>query len=232
VVAAAWTRWTVASSVAELRRHCADQRARALTATAMAACLVVTASAPEPASAAAGPAVAVGPAQGFQAPDGIRVRVDRDGFVVVARGGAGSPARAPADGDVVRPVDGSIPSAGNFGGRQVAGCRACSTNHQGTDFAAPRGTPVRVVMSGTVVSAQPFAGYGNQVLVRHDDGTLTRYGHLSVIGVRPGQHLTAGQPVGAVGSTGISTGPHLHFEVVLHGVPVDPEPWLRAHGID
>jgi murein DD-endopeptidase MepM/ murein hydrolase activator NlpD len=196
----------------------------------LAACLVVTASAPEPASAATDPAVAIAPAQGFHAPDGIRVRVDRDGFDVVADSGATG--WSGTDRDVVRPVDGSIPSAGNFGGRHVAGCGACSTNHQGTDFAAPQGMPVHVVMPGTVLSAQPFAGYGSQVLVRHDDGTLTRYGHLSVIGVRAGQRLAAGQIVGAVGSTGISTGPHLHFEVIIRGTPVDPEPWLRAHGID
>ncbi len=228
-VAAAWTRWTIASSVVDLQQHCADRRARALTATALAACLVVTASAPEPASAAVDTTVAVASAQGFHAPGGIRVSVDRDGFAVV--GGGSTTGWSRADGAVVRPVDGSIPSAGNFGGRHVAGCGACSTNHHGTDFAAPQGTPVRVVMSGTVVSAQPFAGYGNQVLVRHDDGTSTRYGHLSVIGVRAGQRVTAGQTVGAVGSTGISTGPHLHFEVVIRGTPVDPEPWLRAHGI-
>jgi murein DD-endopeptidase MepM/ murein hydrolase activator NlpD len=129
---------------------------------------------------------------------------------------------------VARPVAGTIPSAGNFGGRVVAGCAACSTRHQGTDFAAASGTPVFAVMSGTVESAGVLGGYGNQVLLRHPDGTETRYGHLSVIGVRVGQTVEVGEQIGAVGSTGVSTGPHLHFEVILGGRPVDPEPWLAA----
>jgi len=82
-----------------------------------------------------------------------------------------------------------------------------------------------------VVSAGVLGGYGNQVLVQHADGLQTRYGHLSQIAVRVGQVVTAGERIGAVGNTGVSTGPHLHFEVIVSGRPVDPAVWLRAHGL-
>ncbi|WFR68206.1 M23 family metallopeptidase [Curtobacterium flaccumfaciens] len=76
-----------------------------------------------------------------------------------------------------------------------------------------------------------FGGYGNQVLLQHADGSQTRYGHLSQIGVRGGQTVTAGQRIGAVGNTGVSTGAHLHFEVIVGGTPVDPAVWLRNRGL-
>lgn len=113
----------------------------------------------------------------------------------------------------------------------MAGCAACSTDHRGIDFAASAGTPVVASLPGRVVSAGPLGGYGNQVLVQHADGVQTRYGHLSVIAVRPGQVVAAGQGIGAVGDTGVSTGSHLHFEVVVAGVPVDPAAWLRVRGL-
>jgi murein DD-endopeptidase MepM/ murein hydrolase activator NlpD len=77
-----------------------------------------------------------------------------------------------------------------------------------------------------VVFAGPASGYGNAIVVDHGGGIATLYGHVSRIGVRVGEHVTAGQPVGAVGNTGNSTGPHLHFEVRVRGVPVNPMPYL------
>jgi murein DD-endopeptidase MepM/ murein hydrolase activator NlpD len=103
-------------------------------------------------------------------------------------------------------------------------------NHTGLDFAAPIGTPIRSVMKGVVVSAE-FAGpYGRQVRVRHEDGTETWYNHMSKFSVEPGETVYAGDQVGAVGVTGNTTGPHLHFEVRPNGGdPIDPMPWLRNH---
>ena len=205
-----------------------------LTSVAITTCLLITDSAPQSAVAAslevATPAArsqrfrAVGTAPEMLArSDYTVVRRTADGVVLTRLPGSSQP--------VARPVVGTIPSAGNFGTRDVAGCAACSTRHLGTDFAAPTGTPVFAAMSGAVVSAGMLGGYGNQVLLRHPDGTETRYGHLSVIGVRSGQTVTAGEQLGAVGSTGVSTGPHLHFEVILGGHPVDPEPWLATRGL-
>ena len=103
-------------------------------------------------------------------------------------------------------------------------------NHTGTDFAAPIGTPIRSVMKGVVLSAE-FAGpYGRQVRVRHEDGTETWYNHMSKFSVSVGETVYAGDQVGAVGVTGNTTGPHLHFEVRPNGgEPIDPMPWLRNH---
>ncbi len=86
--------------------------------------------------------------------------------------------------------------------------------------------------AGTVASAGTEGGYGRVVRLQHDDGTVTLYAHLSELLVQPGQRVTAGTDVGREGSSGDSTDPHLHFEVRVSGVPVDPEPWLRARGVD
>lgn len=217
------------------------------TASALAACLVVSVSTPAAAlddptgvglgaAPASAPAhqVAPAPEQHYRVASGVTVTVVRDGFDVQAtRAGGDRHGRVQitTGSDVVRPVAGTIPTAGGFGGRQVAGCGACSTNHHGLDFAAASGTPVVAAMPGRVVSAGPLGGYGNQVLLAHPDGTQTRYGHLSRIDVLPGQTLSAGEQLGAVGSTGVSTGPHLHFEVIVGGTPIDPAPWLAARGL-
>ncbi|WP_241995216.1 M23 family metallopeptidase [Kribbella sp. VKM Ac-2568] len=103
-------------------------------------------------------------------------------------------------------------------------------NHTGTDFAAPIGTPIRSVMKGEVVSAEFAGAYGRQVRVRHEDGTETWYNHMSKFSVSVGETVYAGDQVGAVGVTGNTTGPHLHFEVRPDaGEPIDPMPWLRSH---
>jgi murein DD-endopeptidase MepM/ murein hydrolase activator NlpD len=104
--------------------------------------------------------------------------------------------------------------------------------HTGQDFAAPIGTPIRSVMAGKVILVQ-FAGpYGRHVKVRHANGTVTMYCHMSRFSVRVGQSVRAGSQVGAVGMTGNTTGPHVHFEVRPGGgSPINPLPWLRAHGL-
>lgn len=95
--------------------------------------------------------------------------------------------------------------------------------HTGTDIPKDTGTPVRAAFDGIVNKAEYYGGYGNCIIVRHINGMETYYGHLSQIHVEQGEWVTAGQVIGLVGSTGHSTGPHLHFETRYKGYPFDPE---------
>ncbi|RSM58567.1 M23 family peptidase [Actinoplanes sp. ATCC 53533] len=106
--------------------------------------------------------------------------------------------------------------------------------HAGVDLAAPDGTRIRAAGEGTVVAAGPAEGYGNAVLIDHGNGYLTHYGHMSVITVTPGQHVAVGEQLGNEGSTGHSTGPHLHFEVHQGSYqnPIEPTAWMHEHGVD
>jgi murein DD-endopeptidase MepM/ murein hydrolase activator NlpD len=101
--------------------------------------------------------------------------------------------------------------------------------HQGTDYAAASGTPVRAIGDGTVIRANWSNGYGNVLEIRHRNGFVTRYGHLRgyAKGIRTGARVTIGQKVAFVGTTGLSTAPHLHFEVLVGGVQRDPRVALR-----
>ncbi|MSQ01420.1 MAG: hypothetical protein EXR71_05940 [Myxococcales bacterium] len=94
--------------------------------------------------------------------------------------------------------------------------------HRGVDLAAPSGTPIRAVADGVVTKAGWAGGHGNHIELRHDNGTVTGYSHLSSIGVKRGAHVSQGQTIGKVGSTGQSTGPHLHYEYLVNGVHKDP----------
>ncbi|WP_038055541.1 M23 family metallopeptidase [Thermus amyloliquefaciens] len=98
--------------------------------------------------------------------------------------------------------------------------------HDGLDFAAPYGAPVYATGSGVVARVGWMGAYGLAVLLDHAEGYQSLYGHLSRLVVRPGQRVEKGQVLGYVGSTGRSTGPHLHFSVYRHGTPVDPRPYL------
>lgn len=100
--------------------------------------------------------------------------------------------------------------------------------HAGLDFRGPVGTPILAAARGQVSFAGQRAGYGNCIEIDHGDGFVTRYAHMSVFRVWPGERVTAGQQIGAIGSTGRSTGPHLHFEVRIHDRPVNPRPFLAA----
>ena len=97
--------------------------------------------------------------------------------------------------------------------------------HPGIDFAAPSGTPVYAAGDGTVVEVRRAGGYGNWLMIRHNSGWATGYGHLSryAKGLRPGQHVSQGQVVAYVGSTGLSTGPHLHYEVIKGTAKINPK---------
>jgi murein DD-endopeptidase MepM/ murein hydrolase activator NlpD len=98
------------------------------------------------------------------------------------------------------------------------------------DFAAPSGTPVRAVKAGQVAEAGWDGAYGWKLVIKHADGTETWYCHLTSFAVRSGP-VAAGEQVGRVGSTGNTTGPHLHLEVRRSETPVDPLQWLRARGV-
>ncbi|HSC93201.1 MAG TPA: peptidoglycan DD-metalloendopeptidase family protein [Gaiellaceae bacterium] len=98
--------------------------------------------------------------------------------------------------------------------------------HEGIDIAAPTGTPIAAAASGTVIYAGWMGGYGNLVVIDHGGGLATAYGHQSSIGTGVGAQVSQGQTIGYVGSTGHSTGPHVHFEVRVNGVPVDPLGYL------
>lgn len=100
--------------------------------------------------------------------------------------------------------------------------------HSGVDLREEYGTPVKATAAGIVSVAGPQGGYGNLVEIDHGGGLSTRYGHLSAINVAPGQQIAPGAVVGRVGSTGRSTGPHLHYEVRIDGEAVDPSRFLKA----
>ena len=106
--------------------------------------------------------------------------------------------------------------------------------HQGTDYAAASGTPVRAIGDGVVIREGWGNGYGNMLEIRHRNGFITRYGHLSRFSsaVRVGSRVTIGQVIAFVGSTGLATGPHLHFEVLVNGEQRDPRVALKQTGGD
>lgn len=125
------------------------------------------------------------------------------------------------------PVPGLI--GGGFGWRRdpFTGSRQF---HRGVDVSAPPGTPVFAPADGIVLAAQRESGYGNVLTISHGDGMVTRYGHLSGFKVRPGQGVKRGDTVATVGNTGRSTGPHLHYEVLLEGRQVDPMAYVLDEG--
>ncbi|RHS85801.1 hypothetical protein DW923_03455 [Butyricicoccus sp. AM42-5AC] len=139
--------------------------------------------------------------------------------------------------DAVNPVEGGTISSG-FGSRSsftTSNGKSSSTNHKAIDIAAPLGTAVRAAMPGKIVEVTKGynGGYGNTVSVDHGNGIITKYHHMqdgSIDGVSVGQEVTAGQQIGAVGSTGISTGPHLDFQVVKDGDFVDPRKYIPGYG--
>ena len=127
---------------------------------------------------------------------------------------------------VTHPVPGK-PVSSRFGMRLDPFLKRAAM-HAGTDFRAPRGTPVRAAAAGRVVSAGYNGGYGKMVEIDHGNEVTTRYAHLSRIAVKQGSVIAVGDVIGKVGSTGRSTGPHLHYEVRRAGNAVDPKPFIKA----
>lgn len=122
------------------------------------------------------------------------------------------------------PVAGSLESG--FGGRRNPFGGSSMEFHSGQDIEAPSGTPISAAASGTVTYAGWMNGYGQLVIIDHGGGLSTRYGHLSRIEANVGQNILRGQQLGLVGSTGRSTGPHLHYEVRINDHPVNPRQYL------
>ena len=139
-------------------------------------------------------------------------------------GSSAGSAGASGNGTFTHPCPGGYISSG-FGYRTqpIAGA---STNHKGIDFAAATGTPIYAAAAGTVISAGYAGNAGNLLVISHGNGLLTYYMHCNAIYVSAGQKVSRGQNVAAVGTTGNSTGPHLHFQVMLNGTPVNPANYL------
>jgi murein DD-endopeptidase MepM/ murein hydrolase activator NlpD len=130
-----------------------------------------------------------------------------------------------ADAPSMWPVEGKLGSS--FGEREDP-FNGEGKFHSGIDIEAPYGTPVRASADGQATGESMGAGYGRQVVLNHGHDVLTVYGHLSSVAVLAGQHVTRGQVIGYVGQSGRATGPHLHYEVRVHNVPVNPHKYLRT----
>ncbi|MGW4648286.1 M23 family metallopeptidase [Kitasatospora sp. NPDC004289] len=151
-----------------------------------------------------------------------------------------SEARAEAPAPAAQPEPAPAPSwtspapgariSNPYGGKNAS---YAAGYHTGTDFAVSTGTPLLAVADATVVSAGPDGAYGNEVVLKLADGKFAEYAHLSSIGVKAGQTVKAGQQIGKAGSTGNSTGPHLHFEIRSanrYAAVIDPLAYLKGHG--
>ena len=104
--------------------------------------------------------------------------------------------------------------------------------HNGVDIANTPGTPIRAVAAGTVIDSGPAQGFGNWIRIRHEDGSISVYGHMQTLNVAVGEVVQPGQLIAGMGSEGFSTGSHLHFEIWPDGAtPSDPASWLAARGI-
>ena len=129
------------------------------------------------------------------------------------------------NGTFTHPCPGYSRISSTFGYRN-APLAGASTNHKGVDFAAPTGTPIYAAAAGTVTSAGYSGKAGNLIIINHGNGLLTYYMHCNTIFVSAGQKVSKGQNIGQVGTTGNSTGPHLHFQVMSNGTPVNPMNYL------
>ena len=127
----------------------------------------------------------------------------------------------------------AIPSIDPVDGAEVIGCFCYrsypdSEFHPGVDLGADYGEVVRAAAAGTVAATGWDGGYGEKIDIDHGNGYHTWYAHLSRMDVQPGTFVHKGQPIGLVGSTGFSTGPHLHYQVMLNGAAIDPQPYLSG----
>jgi murein DD-endopeptidase MepM/ murein hydrolase activator NlpD len=129
-----------------------------------------------------------------------------------------------ADAPSIWPVEGRVGSS--FGEREDP-INGEGAFHPGIDIEAPYGTPVRAPADGVATGENMGGGYGRQVVLDHGHDLITLYGHLSAVAVVPGQHVLRGQVIGYVGQSGRATGPHLHYEIRVHKVPVNPHKYLR-----
>ncbi|MCC9176629.1 M23 family metallopeptidase [Arthrobacter sp. zg-Y750] len=177
---------------------------QAVVASLSAEAAAATPAAPESGGGPAAPAAQAGPA-----------------------GGGTEAVSVPVPQGPVAPLD-DAPVTSPFGYRENPLAPGALEFHTGTDFGAGTGTPVKASAAGTVVEAgwHTTGGGGLRIVIDHGDGLQTTYNHLNSIDVEVGQTVEAGQVIAGVGSTGNSTGPHLHFEVLRHGAYEDPMGWL------
>jgi murein DD-endopeptidase MepM/ murein hydrolase activator NlpD len=142
-----------------------------------------------------------------------------------SNGGSTSTGSGTSSGVLLWPVPGPMVQGVGWRVHPVYGYRSC---HTGIDISAGTGTPIKAAADGVVVWTNPDDGgpYGNNTLVDHGNGLSTFYAHQSAFNVSPGQRVRQGEVIGFVGSTGYATGPHLHFEVHINGVPYDPMGWF------
>jgi len=129
-----------------------------------------------------------------------------------------------ADAPSLWPVEGRV---GSSFGQRMDPFNGEGAFHEGIDLEAPLGTPVRAAGDGEVTVAGMNAGYGREIMIDHGHDVLTLYGHLSAMAVAVGQHVIRGHVIGFVGQSGRATGPHLHYEVRVHNVAVNPHKYLR-----
>jgi murein DD-endopeptidase MepM/ murein hydrolase activator NlpD len=145
----------------------------------------------------------------------------------VARAQIGQYAQTLVTVPVRKPVTGEIDMSSPFGVR-IDPFLGRPAMHSGIDLRGEIGEPVHATADGRISIAGRDGGYGNMVEIDHGNGFATRYGHLSEIDVKVGQRVRIGEVIGKIGSTGRSTGPHLHYETRVHGEAVDPQKFLRA----
>ena len=202
-------------------------KARAAALAAIAGLLTVAAApaqaesasyvAPAAAPAAGAGIAAEGPDRQFQQ---LFASWDRAAQRTIATTSVAVPSRTPLD---------AYRTSSSYGLRShpvLGGLRA----HKGLDMAASTGTPIYATADGLVSKAEWFSSYGNFIAIGHGGDLETRFGHLSRIAVSAGQRVRKGDIIGYVGSTGRSTGPHLHYEVRVAGQAVDPAPYMREDG--
>ncbi|MFD8009855.1 peptidoglycan DD-metalloendopeptidase family protein [Streptomyces sp. NPDC058955] len=186
------------------------------------------AAAPKPAAKAAAPKPAA-PKAAVKAAPKAQAEATEQTRASRSTERAAAPAAAPAATGWVAPVSGGVSTP-----YRASGSMWSSGYHTGADFIASSGTTVRAVGAGTVVSAGWSGAYGNEVVIQHADGNYSQYAHLSSLSVSAGQSVSGGQQIGLSGSTGNSTGPHLHFEIRTspnYGADIDPLAYLRQHGV-
>jgi len=124
------------------------------------------------------------------------------------------------------PVEG--PVIGEFGIKRLRNGTIDAGFHKGVDLKADKGTPVLAANAGTVVLASIFKAHGKTVMINHGQGVMTIYLHMSALSVNLRQKVQKGQEIGKAGATGLATAPHVHFQVFVHGVPVDPKQWVQT----
>lgn len=132
------------------------------------------------------------------------------------------------DGVFTAPVTNTIITA-PYGDARSYNDNPVYSYHTGNDFGAESGTPILATANGIVRFAEPLEIRGQTIIIDHGWGVMSSYSHLSSIQVRVGERVTAGQPIGTMGSTGLSNGPHLHWEIRIHNVPVDGQAWLQQN---